>query len=31
MLVGVTEQWIALIAVLVSALGSAALLFWLYW
>jgi hypothetical protein len=31
MLVGVTEQWIALIAVLVAALGSAALLFWLYW
>jgi hypothetical protein len=29
--VGVTEQWIALIAVLVAALGIAALLFWFYW
>jgi hypothetical protein len=27
----VTEQWIALIAVLVAALGISALLFWLYW
>jgi len=27
----VTEQWIAIIAVLVAALGTSALLFWLYW
>jgi hypothetical protein len=27
----VTEQWIALIAVVAVALGITALLFWLYW